>query len=166
MSAIPSHLWQKHLDELDEHYHPDKFFIEQSMRPTNEPHVHEHFFTPAIIEETETAEEAKLSVDVLQDEKNLYVIAPLAGVDPKRLEVILEKDILTIRGERYYNDAYTEKNSLYQECYWGKFSRSIILPVPVQNKGLEANLSQGILTVSLPKAEEKERVEITVETEK
>lgn len=162
MPSLPSNIWQKHLDELEEHYHPDRFFVEQSIKPTNAPDIEEHFFAPTFAEETEMPDEAKLAIDILQNEKYLFVITPVAGVDPDTLTVILEKDVLTICGERSATAEEEQNDCLYRECYWGKFSRSIILPTPVQEKGIEARLANGVLKIKLPKAQESERIDIKV----
>jgi HSP20 family protein len=162
MNSLPNDSWQKHLDELEEHYHPDRFFIEQPIKPTNALDIEEHFFAPSVAEETGFSDEAKLAIDISQDEKNLFVIAPLAGANPNALEVILEKDVLTIRGERSACAEETQNNCLYRECYWGKFSRSIILPAPVQEKGITAHLTNGVLKITLPKAQENERIAVKV----
>lgn len=161
MSAIPQN-WDKHLDELEEHYNPEKFFADQFTRPTNEPDVSAHFSLPALTEETELAEEALLSVDIQEDEKNIYVIAPLAGVSPENIDIEIENDILTIRGRR--NNEYSEAgpNHILQECYWGKFSRSIVLPLPVISGTIKAELKQGVLKIILQKAQENIKTSIQI----
>jgi len=154
--------WHKHLDDLEEHYRPDKFFIGQETKPTNEPNIQEHFFAPAFTEETNFPEEAQLSVDIFQDENNIYVVTPIAAARLDTLEVSLDKDILTIRGERNHEYVSEQRNYLYQECYWGKFSRSIILPLPVRTDAVEADFKDGVLKVKLPKAMEMKKIEIRV----
>ena len=156
--------WFNHLDNLEEHYRPDKFFADQDAPPTGDPSVRDHFFAPAITEEAEIPEEAQLSIDIYQDGDNLYVISPLAGVDPSTLDVSLDKDILTIRGER--DDSHSAKREayIYQECYWGRFSRSIILPLPVMADKISATLKNNVLTVKLPKAPEAKKIEIKIKS--
>lgn len=154
--------WHKHLDELEEHYRPDRFFIGQETKPTNESNIQDNFFTPALTEETEFPEEAQMSVDIFQDEENIYVVTPIAAARPETLSVSIDKDILTIRGERNHDYVTERHNYLYQECYWGKFSRSIILPVPVKTDKVEADFRDGVLKVKLPKAAEAKKVEIKI----
>jgi HSP20 family protein len=156
--------WFNHLDNLDEHYSPDKFFADQDTRPSNDTNVKEHFFAPALTEEADLPEEAQLSIDIHQDADNLYVISPLAGADPATLDVSLDNDILTIRGQRDDFHSAKQEDYLYQECYWGKFSRSIILPLPVITNELTATLKNNVLTVKLPKAPEAKKVEIKVKS--
>lgn len=157
--------WQKHLDDLDEHYAPDNFFIDQLTRPSNEANVREHFFPPTLFEEAELPEEGELSVDIFQDEDNLYVLAPIAGIKPEKLDLVIDRDVLTIRGEREKDLETSEKNYLYHECYWGKFSRSIILPLPVIGSEVQAVFKNGVLKVILPKAPEARAIGIKVQGE-
>ncbi|MEK7159385.1 MAG: Hsp20/alpha crystallin family protein [Patescibacteria group bacterium] len=154
--------WSKHLDDLESFYHPDRFFSGQKIKPTNDFEIQDQFFPTSFTEESPMPEEAKLSVDIFQDEKNLYVVAPLSGANLNNLTVSLDRDVLTIRGERSHDLAKQEKNYLYKECYWGKFSRSLVLPVPVDSKRVEATLKDGVLKVTLPKAEEEKIVSIKI----
>lgn len=98
-------------------------------------------------------EEGQLAVDVYQDEKNIIIRAPIAGVGPEDLDISLHNDMVTIRGRREYENRVEEKDYFYRECYWGSFSRSIILPTDVKTEEVEANLKNGVLTVILPKAQ-------------
>ena len=154
--------WSKHLDELEDFYHPDKIFADQKVKPTNTFEIQDHFFSPSFTEESPMPEEAKLSVDIFQDEKNLYVVAPLSGANLNNLTVSLDRDILTIRGERNHELSGQEKKYLYKECYWGKFSRSLVLPIPVEAKKVEATLKDGVLKITLPKAEEEKIISVKI----
>lgn len=96
--------------------------------------------------------EGALSVDVHEYPDALIVRAPIAGVRPADLDLSLHNDMLTIRGKR----ADTPRGEegcipLHQECHWGSFSRSIILPIAVRADEAEARLVDGVLTIRLPK---------------
>lgn len=156
--------WKKHLHDLDNHYHPDNFFADQKGQPTNESNVQDHYFTPALTEEMDLREEAQLLIDISQDDDNLYITSPLAGVNPNEIDINIEKDVLTIRGQRGHDHEKKTKEYLYQECYWGQFSRSVILPVPVIESKVEASFKDGVLTITMPKAEESKQVKIKVES--
>jgi len=95
--------------------------------------------------------EAQLSCDVYQDKNNIIIKATMAGVDPKNLDIAVTNDLLTIRGFRELDEEVTDDNYYSRECYWGAFSRSIVLPQEVDQKNIKANLKNGILTVKLPK---------------
>lgn len=95
--------------------------------------------------------EAQLSCDVYQDKDNIIVKATMAGVDPKNLDISVANDLLTIRGFREADDEIKENDYYSRECYWGAFSRSIVLPQEVDQKGVKANLKNGVLIIQLPK---------------
>ncbi len=100
-------------------------------------------------EEPET--EGQLAIDVYQTDKKIIVKSTIAGVKPENLKISLHHDLLTIKGSRSAGQEITEENYLYRECYWGSFSRSIILPSEVDNKKVEAELENGVLTITLYK---------------
>ncbi len=95
--------------------------------------------------------EGQLAVDVAQTEDELIVVAAMAGTPPECIELHLHNDLLTIRGERKSPIGEIGEH-FYQECYWGKFSRSIILPVDVKSEMVQAQYKNGVLVVRLPKA--------------
>ena len=106
--------------------------------------------------EDEIEEEGQLSVDVYQNEDNIIIKSTIAGVEPEDIDVSIENDMVTIRGRRRRDNTIDEGDYFYQECYWGSFSRSIILPVDVLADKVDATIRNGILTVILPKAHKKD----------
>lgn len=108
--------------------------------------------------------EGKLSLDVYVEGNNIIVVSAIAGVSPEDLEIIVDKDILTIKGKRKYQESIEQKNYLHRECFWGSFSRTVILPFEVRNDGIKAGLKNGILTISLPKKEIKPEEKIKIRT--
>ena len=155
-------IWQKHLENLDSHYDPENFFALQTDKPNNKPNIKEIFSPTPFIDEEDTIEEGQLNIDILQDDNNLYLITPIAGVEPEKIEIILEKDVITIKGERKNIFINSNKQTLFKECYWGQFSRSIILPVSVDEKNLQAEFNKGILQITLPKAPESKKISIKI----
>ncbi len=95
--------------------------------------------------------EGQLAVDVYQTKESVVIKAPIAGVDPKNLEVAIAEDVVTIRGERVEESVVERENYYVQECYWGAFSRSIIMPVSVNADKAEASLKNGVLSIAIPK---------------
>ena len=96
----------------------------------------------------------QLPIDILENEKEILIITPIAGVDLDKTEIILTNDVLTIRGERQTDlDKFSFKKSDYyvQECFWGKFSRSVILPAHVNNQKIEAKQKNHVLYIRIPK---------------
>ncbi|MFA5109624.1 MAG: Hsp20/alpha crystallin family protein [Patescibacteria group bacterium] len=100
-------------------------------------------------EEPET--EGQLAIDVYQTDNKIIVQSTIAGVEPEDLKISLHHDLLTIKGNRSARKEIKEENYLYRECYWGSFSRSIILPAEVDSKSVEAEIKNGVLTVTLKK---------------
>ncbi len=104
--------------------------------------------------------EGQLSVDVYQTKDDIIVKSTMAGVKPEDLEISLEGDMLTIRGKRSHEEKVEDKDYFYRECYWGGFSRSIILPVDVQADKVKAVLNNGVLTITLPKANKTTKIKV------
>lgn len=94
--------------------------------------------------------EGQLAIDVVQTKDEVIVVAPMAGCKAENLELHLHNDVLTIRGERQ-SPLSNESDFFYRECYWGKFSRTIVLPVEVKTEMARAEFKNGVLTVALPK---------------
>ena len=101
--------------------------------------------------------EGQLTVDVYQTPNDIVVESAIAGVSPDDIDVNVTSDSISIRGSRKREKTVRSEDYLYQECYWGKFGRSIILPQEVDPEGAEVKFKNGILTVTLPKANKKKR---------
>ena len=106
--------------------------------------------------------EGELAVDVYQTDDEIVVQSAIAGVEPEDLDITVERDTVTIRGERGNGMTEHTKNYFHQECYWGMFSRQIILPEEVSPGGAEASMKNGILTLRLPKTERQKVKKIQV----
>jgi HSP20 family protein len=99
--------------------------------------------------------EGQLTVDVYQTPNDIVVESAIAGVAPDDIDVNVTSDSIAIRGSRKREKNVRDEDYLYQECYWGKFGRSIILPQEVDPEGAVVKFKNGILTVTLPKANRK-----------
>lgn len=95
--------------------------------------------------------EGQLAVDVYQTKENVVIKAPISGVDSKNLDVSIAEEVVEIRGERVQETTVPAEDYYVQECYWGTFSRSIILPASVNADKAEASLKNGVLIISIPK---------------
>ncbi len=109
-------------------------------------------------------EEGQLSIDVYQTPKDIVVKSTIAGVRSEDIDISINNDMLTIRGKRHMDKEIKEENYLYRECYWGSFSRSIILPVEIQQDKIDASLENGVLTIVLPKAKVTKQISIKVKS--
>jgi HSP20 family protein len=103
--------------------------------------------------EEEAAVPGQLAVDVYETKERLVVKARTAGVNKSELDVSISDNQLTIRGTLSAGEEEVE-NYFLQECYWGEFSRTIALPVPVKEEEIEAVLKDGVLTVSFGKVKQ------------
>ena len=93
----------------------------------------------------------QLAVDVYETKERLVVKARTAGVNKSELDVSISDNTLTIRGTLSAGNEDDVENYFLQECYWGEFSRSLVLPVPVKEDEIEAVLKDGVLTISFNK---------------
>ena len=113
---------------------------------------------PAPVAEDEWDEEeavpGQLAVDVYETKEKLVVKARTAGVNKNDLDVSISDNQLTIRGTLSSGAEEGVENYFLQECYWGEFSRSIALPVPVKEDEIEAVLKDGVLTISFGKVQQ------------
>ncbi len=107
--------------------------------------------------------EGELSVDVYQTEKEIIVRSTIAGVKPEDLNIVINNDLLTIRGKRESEPKVNPSDYLYRECYWGGFSRTIVLPQDVKTDKIKATLKNGLLTVILPKMLSNTKIKVKEE---
>ena len=95
--------------------------------------------------------EGQLTVDVYQTPDEIIVESTVAGVKPDAIDIDVTSESITIRGERHHENKVDENDYFYQECFWGKFSRSIILPQEVDPDKAHSSLKNGVLVIKLPK---------------
>ena len=96
--------------------------------------------------------EGQLNIDMYQTKDNVIIKSTIAGVRPEDIDITVANDMLTIKGSRKKEENIAGDDYFYQECYWGSFSRSVIIPVDIESENIEADLKDGILTVIVPKA--------------
>jgi HSP20 family protein len=102
------------------------------------------------------------AVDIYENEHELVVKADLPDIDPKDLDIRVENNILTIRGERKFEKKVNEDNYLRVERAYGAFSRSFALANTVNPEGIKADYQNGVLTLTIPKREEAKPKQIKV----
>lgn len=115
--------------------------------------------------EDESSEEGQLTIDVYQSDNFIVVKSIVGGAKPEDLDVSITSDMVTIKGVRKNPDEVKPDNYYYQECFWGNFSRSVILPCDVKTDEVKAAMKNGILTVKLPKIEKNSSMKVKVEEE-
>lgn len=96
-------------------------------------------------------EVGQLSLDVYESSSELIILAPIAGVKLDDINLSITEDVLTISGKRKLESRIASDDYLIQECFWGEFSRAIVLPDHIDSTRISASFKDGILKVSIPK---------------
>lgn len=109
--------------------------------------------------------EGQLTVDVYQTPNDIFIESAIAGVRPEDIDIDVTSDSITIRGAREHERRASDEDYLYQECYWGRFARSIILPQEVDPESAEVTFKNGILTVKLPKLNKRKSRKLRVKAD-
>src|SRR5215471_7595061 len=102
------------------------------------------------------------AVDIYETEHELVVKADLPDIDPKDLDIRVENNLLTIRGERKFEKQVSEENYLRVERSYGSFARSFTLASTVNADAIKADYQSGVLSLSIPKREEAKPKQIKV----
>jgi HSP20 family protein len=103
-------------------------------------------------------------VDMYQTDKDIIVSASIPGVKPEELDISVVGDTLTIKGETKGEEKVERENYFFQERRYGSFTRTLTLPMPVQADKAEAKFENGVLTLTLPKAEQAKAKKIAVKS--
>ncbi len=109
--------------------------------------------------------EGELTVDVYQTPSAFIIESTIAGVNPEDIDISLTPESITIKGKREKEERIKAENYIHQECYWGRFSRTIILPQEIDPDKAQANIKNGVLKVSLPKVNKLKTKKIKVKFE-
>ena len=107
-------------------------------------------------------QDGELVVDVYETGSDFVVLAAIAGIQIKDIDISLEKDMMVIKGSRCDPHEGPEKKYFYQECYWGPFSRKIVLPENIDIDKADAQMDKGVLTIKIPKCESNGKVGVKV----
>ena len=123
---------------------PKKLKLEPKEEKVEEPKAPEDIYE----------QDGELVVDVFETDEHFVVLAAIAGIQIKDIDISLEKDMMVIKGNR--NDPHTHSGKKYyaQECYWGPFSKKIVLPENINIDEADAQMDKGVLTVKIPKMDE------------
>mgnify|MGYP001572776080 CR=1 FL=1 len=105
-------------------------------------------------------DEGQLALDIFRDEDTLVIRSAVAGVKQEDLTVAVHGDLLTIRGKREMHESVNDDDWFCDECYWGAFSRSVVLPVDVYTERADAKLTNGLLEIRIPIREALHHLEI------
>jgi HSP20 family molecular chaperone IbpA len=106
--------------------------------------------------------EGHLTIDVYQTGNDIVIESAIAGISSDNLDIAITSESVQIKGKREKHERIKKSDYLYQECFWGKFSRLIILPQEVDPDRAQASLKNGILKIVLPKVEKSQGRKIKV----
>jgi HSP20 family protein len=118
------------------------------MRPFGAPEGHQQGSSGNIVH---------AHMNVSETEREIRITAELPGVTQDDVEVTLDDDVLTIRGEKRFEQRDEKENFHFVECSYGTFQRSLRLPYPIDPEQVQASFENGVLTVTLPKTGRQER---------
>ncbi len=110
-------------------------------------------------------EEGELAVDLCENKDELILQAVIGGVEISELDISITNDMITIRGERSRENKDKIEKVYYNECFWGPFSRSLILPHEINADKAKATIKNGMLTIHLPKLVKTKRKTLKIEEE-
>lgn len=113
----------------------------------------------------ESEPEGQLTVDVYQTPTEIVVESAIAGVKPDDIDINVTPDSIAIKGTRQREKRAETEDYIYQECYWGRFARSIILPQEIDPENADVTFKNGILTVRLPKVNKKRSRKLRVKVD-
>lgn len=124
----------------------------------------QHNIVPELVPQDESwlerPDEGELSVDVYEKGDDVIIKSTIAGIKPNDLDIFIENDMVTIRGKRHEDEDLKNRNFFLRECYWGNFSRTVILPVHIKGDEAQAVLKNGVLKIIIPKARKTAKINI------
>ena len=101
----------------------------------------------------------QLSVDIYHTDEEIVILAPIAGVSKEDITLEVTDDVLVIRGTRPMQAEIGEENYFTKECFWGSFSRAIVLPEEAEIQKINASFELSVLEIRIPKGKvEKNRI--------
>jgi HSP20 family protein len=144
-------------------------FFDKLTGPAKKPEKKKEEETKAEPEKSEIQQQlpqkgGQLTLDIYETDDEFIIQSTVAGVKPEDLDISIDGDLVSIKGSRERFSEEKKGKYIYQECYWGEFSREIILPEEVDETKIEATIKNGVFTLKLPKAHKskKKKIEISL----
>jgi HSP20 family protein len=103
------------------------------------------------------------AIDITEDEKAYKITAEVPGLEEKNVDVTVSGEMLTLKGEKHYEKDEKDKNHHVSERAYGSFQRSFVLPDGVERDKIAADLTKGVLTITLPKTAEAKKPQKKIE---
>jgi HSP20 family protein len=108
---------------------------------------------PARTHQNHDEPEGQLALDIYQNNDEIVILSAIAGVDEEDVNISVTDEVLTIKGKRHLDIRIPEEDYLTKECFWGDFSRSVVLPENADSESINASFKNGILRITIPKIE-------------
>lgn len=109
-------------------------------------------------------QEGQLALDIYQTDNEIVILSAIAGVAEDDLNISVTKEVLTIKGKRHLETHVDEEDYLTKECFWGDFSRSIVLPESADSSKIAASFKNGILKITIPRREKLQTKVVRIKT--
>ena len=109
--------------------------------------------------------EGQLALDIYQTPRHIVIVAPIAGVKLDDINVSVTEDVLTIKGKRHLEFDIPEEDYFTQECFWGDFSRTIVLPTAVDSTKINAAFKDAVLKITIPKTAQTKTKVVRIKSE-
>jgi len=153
---------KKFFEELVRHEEPEEVTVEVEEVDVDVEDDEEEAEEQAPIEIDEDSAEGQLAIDVYRSGDDIIVESPIAGVDPTQIDIQITSEEVTVTGTRARFKEISDEDYYHQECYWGQFSRSVILPEEVNADEADATIKNGILRIKMPLLNRKKGKKIKV----
>ncbi|HRI36526.1 MAG TPA: Hsp20/alpha crystallin family protein [bacterium] len=125
---------------------------DEEARPGHDEGIEDEISVRIADEEYSPDEVGQVAVDILETDRAIIIIAPVAGIAPDEIEITLARNIMTLSGNRVRPAVYSEsRQTLVGECFFGPFSRSIILPENLALNKIRATIDNNLLQIEIPK---------------
>lgn len=155
-----------YFEEKETQNEPEDIFVELAkVKSSPAKIVIENDPKSAAMDEQVDEIEGQLTVDVYQDGDDIMVQSTVAGVSPDDLDIHITPESVTVKGSREKSQKIEDKEYFYQECFWGRFSRSVILPVEVDPEKSTAIVKNGVLTVRMPRLNRQKGKKVKVKAD-
>ena len=156
----------EYFEEKETQHEPEDIFVELAKVKSSPAKIVIEEDTKSLAMDEQADEiEGQLTVDVYQDEDDIVVQSTVAGVSPDDLDIHITPESVTIKGSRAKSQKIEDKDYFYQECFWGRFSRSVILPMEVDPEKSTATVKNGVLTVRMPRLNRQKGKKVRVKSD-
>ncbi|RJQ26605.1 Hsp20/alpha crystallin family protein [Candidatus Parcubacteria bacterium] len=156
----------EYFEEKETQQEPEDIFVELAkVKSSPAKIVIEEDPKSSVMDEQVDEIEGQLTVDVYQDGDDIVVQSTVAGVSPDDLDIHITPESVTVKGSREKSQKIEDKDYFYQECFWGRFSRSVILPAEVDPEKSTATVKNGVLTVRMPRLNRQKGKKVKVKSD-